>query len=232
MPLVKNLKNELDCLSATTQNSKIFKRLLLEAFDKRFMTIESKKLLATSTMLDPRYKKMYFNCNLACSRIINKIAEEIVALEVNSNESQTTQTLKNNSETQDSAQSSEKFGGKETNENVFWNLDRKLREKIKLEKAKNLHDRTGMPEVLRYYLSEEPIDKEEDPIKYWSRLQNSSLSEIALKYLTVIATSVPVERLFSQAKCILTDKRNQLTPTNFQVLLFLKMLPKEYYRLD
>ena len=103
-----------------------------------------------------------------------------------------------------------------------------MREKIS---TNNAQKKTGLPEELSYYLSQNPIDRQADPIKYWLSLPELPLSRVALKYLTIIATSVPVERLFSHAKCILNDKRSQLTPRNFQVLLFLTMLPRKYYNL-
>ena len=75
LPIIKNLKNRLEHLPATTNASKIFKKLLLDAFNNRFQTIENKPSITTATLLDPRYKKMYFENNVACSKVINNVAE-------------------------------------------------------------------------------------------------------------------------------------------------------------
>ena len=86
-----------------------------------------------------------------------------------------------------------------------------------------------MPEEFRFYLAQDPIDRKENPMEYWSKMPNSMLAKLALRYLTVIATSVPTERFFSQASLILMEKRSQLTAEHFQQLLFLTTLPKEYW---
>ena len=47
------------------------------------------------------------------------------------------------------------------------------------------------------------------------------LSALACKYLCVQATSVPAERLFSDAETIVSKKQNSLTPSIVDCLLFL-----------
>jgi len=56
---------------------------------------------------------------------------------------------------------------------------------------------------------------------------HSGLKNIALKYLSVIATSVPSERLFSRAENIMTEPRNRITGEHLQQLLFLNSLSVE-----
>lgn len=75
IPLIKNLKSELINLPTTTEISKKFKKLLLDGFEKRFKSIEGKKSIAAATIVDPRFKKMYFSSNVACSEAINLIGE-------------------------------------------------------------------------------------------------------------------------------------------------------------
>ena len=101
----------------------------------------------------------------------------------------------------------------------MWSFDDELRGRLKQQTKETIaqaQPRSEMPEELRYYLSQPPIDRTKDPIKYWSMMPHSVLSKLALRYLTVIATSVLSERLFSQALLILTDKRSNLTPEHFQ----------------
>ena len=104
----------------------------------------------------------------------------------------------------------------------FWSHHNNLVHKNKSIQALN-QNRNEMPEELRYYLNEPVIDYKQNPLKFWNR-HDSALSKIAMRYLTVIATSVPSERLFSQAALILTEKRNRLTAEHFQQLLFLTSL--------
>jgi len=58
-----------------------------------------------------------------------------------------------------------------------------------------------------------------------------TLSIIARKYLAVVGTSVPSERLFLRAGNILTDSRNRLSPNHLQELLFLNSLSVKDWQL-
>lgn len=69
--------------------------------------------------------------------------------------------------------------------------------------------------------SEPDIDA--DPVCFWktNRHVYPRLSRLAKEYLTIPATSVPVERLFSSAGELITKKRNSISPENANVLLSL-----------
>ena len=73
------------------------------------------------------------------------------------------------------------------------------------------------------YKAEEQIAHDSDPLEWWKvhapRLP--ILASLAYKYLCVQATSVPAERLFSDAGTIVSKKRNSLKPDNIDCLLFL-----------
>ncbi|EZA50770.1 hypothetical protein X777_10820 [Ooceraea biroi] len=88
-----------------------------------------------------------------------------------------------------------------------------------------------MPENLRYYLHQEVIKMKVNPIAFWNHYPQSTLSKIAKRYLTVIATSVPSERLFSRAGNIMVDSRNKLSTLHLQQLLFLNSLSLEKWRI-
>ncbi|XP_066587665.1 E3 SUMO-protein ligase ZBED1-like [Prorops nasuta] len=83
-----------------------------------------------------------------------------------------------------------------------------------------------IPEDFKYYLTQTPVEMTTCPIKFW-RSNNSALCRLAEKYLAVIATSVPCERIFSKCGQILTENRNRLTAEHLQHLLFLGSLSKD-----
>ena len=62
-----------------------------------------------------------------------------------------------------------------------------------------------------------------DPLDFWKTHRGSYpiLSKLARQYLGIPATSVPVERLFSQAGELISAKRNSLQPENANILLCL-----------
>ena len=73
------------------------------------------------------------------------------------------------------------------------------------------------------YLQEVPTTAD-SPTNYW--LANKDrfpvLSVLAKRYLSSPPTSVPIERVFSTAGDILTDKRSRLSPDNAEKLLIMK----------
>ncbi|XP_048010522.1 uncharacterized protein LOC125244488 [Megalobrama amblycephala] len=76
---------------------------------------------------------------------------------------------------------------------------------------------------MRRYMEEKVIPRSEDPLAMVKRNENtfSLLSKLAKKYLGIVATSVPAERLFSKAGETISQRRNRLKPKNVNMLLFL-----------
>lgn len=75
------------------------------------------------------------------------------------------------------------------------------------------------------YLSEPVIDFHRTSCYSWWRENSrrfSLLSKLAQRYLSAPATSVPSERLFSDAGNICSDKRNRLASERTETLLFIK----------
>jgi hypothetical protein len=76
------------------------------------------------------------------------------------------------------------------------------------------------------YLSIPETDQteENDPLDWWNKQKSQFpiLSILARKYLAIPASSVPSERLFSDAGNHVTQKRNQLDPYLLDKLLLLK----------
>lgn len=81
----------------------------------------------------------------------------------------------------------------------------------------------GLCLELRQYLNQSVIPRTEDPLKYWQKLRLAypSLNKIAMRYLSIVGTSVPSERLFSKAGAIKMDNRSRLSGEHLNQLLFL-----------
>lgn len=78
----------------------------------------------------------------------------------------------------------------------------------------------------RNYLSQPVEDlKKCDPIKYWCNHKDTmykKISKVAYKYMCIVGTSVPSERLFSVAGNIVMPNRNRLSGERLHRLIFLK----------
>ena len=77
---------------------------------------------------------------------------------------------------------------------------------------------------LHQYSEEKPIPRDGDPLLWWKTNEPTfpSLSKLAKKHLTLIATSVPAERIFSKAGQLVSERRSSIKGKNVNMLLFLK----------
>jgi hypothetical protein len=74
------------------------------------------------------------------------------------------------------------------------------------------------------YLQQKQIRLKDDPLKWWSvnEITLPILAQIARKYLSIPAASVPSERLFSDAGNHISARRTRLSPELVNKMLFLK----------
>lgn len=210
IPVIGTLKNKLEMYSPHTDSAKHLKKCLIEQFNKRFENIERISLLAVATLLDPRFKKIHFRDRIACSRAIDKISK-VLSNEV---------LLQN----KNSAPHLEDVESIDADEN-FWTYHNNLVMQNNL--LKESLNEGALADDLKYFLNQPNLGMDENPIKYWNSNPHSSLSDTAKCYLSIVATSVPSERLFSKAGRIITRDRSRLKSEHLQQLLFLSSLSKE-----
>lgn len=210
IPLINCLKNKMQSIREKLK-SPVTRSLidrLQQSISSRFGQIESNSIMAVSTILDPRFKKLHFNQNLACSSAINRIAKWMKQIDEN-NDVVTETNFRIHTEPDDD------------DDDDLWSFHDNL--KLKTVNAEESHEDV-MPTDLKHYLAQPLVDRKKNPMNYWLKQCESiypTLSIIAKKYLPIVATSVPFERLFSKAGNILTDSRSKLSPIHMQHLLFL-----------
>lgn len=78
-------------------------------------------------------------------------------------------------------------------------------------------------EVKSYLRARKKLGTEKEPLSWWKLHSEESpaLSKLAKKYLSICATSVASERLFSISKNIVNPKRTSLRPDKVDKLNFL-----------
>jgi len=216
IPLINCLKKKIDKLATDLSSSAAIKLLhsLSVNFDMRFGTIEQISLLAISTLLDPRFKRLHFNNHVTCLQSINKISNQMENLNDFPEEENT--NIKNTKGT--------------SLLDDIWSVHEDL------ANMQFSHEKSNeMSTELKLYLNQPTIGLAEDPIYYWYNIYKSmypSLRVIAKQYLPIVATSVPSERLFSKAGNIMVDNRSKLSPKHLQNLLFLNSLSLQEWKIN
>ena len=61
-----------------------------------------------------------------------------------------------------------------------------------------------------------------EPVKYWAQRKTTPLSKLALQLLSIPRSSAPVERLFSKAGIVLSQRRSRIGSSKLEKLIFLK----------
>ena len=96
-------------------------------------------------------------------------------------------------------------------------------EAIPSESGTTLHGETVANEIKRYKAA--PPRQKTSLLRWWNENKSSfpRVSQVARKYLSAMATSMPCERLFSTGGNIVTVKRTRLTDYHVSAQMFLKV---------
>jgi hypothetical protein len=206
IPLLKCMNSALGNAIMCTSIGKEFKEILQNNFLKRFCFIEKSKLIAMTTILDPRFKKLHFESPTSCSSAI---------MEINLN---INKMLSNNANISPSPVSPTRS----SSEDIWAFHDRLVNDRINSQED-------SFNEInlsLRQYLQLPVIERSENPIAFWIRnkLIYPELYKLVVKYFSIIATSVPSERVFSKAGNTINCKRNLLDPNRVEKLIIMSNL--------
>lgn len=213
IPLVSCVRDVLDNIKPKNEVTIQLKLELEKQLTKRFDKLEHSSILAIATMLDPRFKLIHFKDAVAKSKVINYSNSFIRDIDKSSK----------------SESSDESDKDKEETTFDIWNYHKQLAHKNIKNKhysSTSLLDKNES-EVQMYLASPvTPIKRDQDVVEIWEDMKSlfPALYKVAIKYLPVVATSVPSERLFSKAGATITQQRNRLTGKRLSKLLFLNSL--------
>ena len=180
---------------------------LKDRMKRKFLGIEENHLLASSTMLDPRLKKLAFADSGAAERACTGVASNAA---FNATVEPTQPADEAEVETMQTGN-----GGRD--EGLWQLLDQCVADTL-TSRSSGIDATTEM----KKYVQMRNANRKEDPISWWKQHNNTFpiLSKAAKKYLSIPGTSVPSERLFSTAGEVVSAKRNRLTPANVNMFLF------------
>lgn len=82
---------------------------------------------------------------------------------------------------------------------------------------------------LKLYLITHVKNRNSHHIEYWENSMYTGLSQVAMQYFCVLASSVTSERLFSKVGNILTDCRTRLLLKRLFERTFLSSIPDKYW---
>ncbi|XP_066944608.1 E3 SUMO-protein ligase ZBED1-like [Macrobrachium rosenbergii] len=184
---------------------------LTQSCRTRFLNIEQNYPIAASTYLDPRFKSLPFK-NSENARITKeKIIREFQSI-------RTTQGTLQVQEPGPLAAPTQKDRG-------IWSMFDQACERNKEERSSMADAHVEM----RLYSEEQLLNRETDPLAWWKSREEclKVSSRLAKKYLGIVATSVPSERLFSQAGQLILDRRARIKPKNVNMVLFLNSYLKK-----
>ncbi|XP_076118622.1 E3 SUMO-protein ligase ZBED1-like [Alosa pseudoharengus] len=164
---------------------------LCASMERRFHRMEFNPILAETTILDPRLKKLAFHD----SRAVEEAIQRVTAAARSSLSSQQSQTR------EEGAQAIE-----EPCTAVWSFFDQRATGDI--ERRNPTAD--AMLEI-RSYLEEPLIPRSTDPLSWWETKASvyPRLTKVMTGRLCIVATSVPSERIFSKAGQIITERRKQ-----------------------
>ena len=202
------LHKKLDSKTSTLSDGLKFQ---LETY---FAEMESQKFVKFATFLDPRFKNFLFK-----EKDKPLIKEEIKEyLEMNKMDEQ-------NEETASEAKVQNTQDNNKKKEDSFWDQFDKERE----DESLAVVDVSTIEKELNIYLEGKPCIRKKDPLAWWKEQEKylPNMAKAAKKYLSIPATSVPSERVFSKAGEIVSARRNRIKSKNVDMILFLnKLHPK------
>lgn len=200
IPLIKSLAHTIHHQLPTTSVGILLQQKLLNTIERRLSVLDENKIAAVATFLDPRFKKVPFQ---SFSMIEEWVADEIVKYKHTSNPP-ATETVTSESHSLQS---------------TVW----KYFDNLMSEVTKKQCPPYSSDSIIKRYLDIPNLNRTINPEQFWQDHSRvfPELYSIQQKYLSIPATSVPSERIFSKAGLLLNGRRNRLSAKNVNEILFL-----------
>jgi len=200
------------------EGSVTMKKGMLKSLQARFHNVELSKLYVIATVLDPRYKLTFLKPNI---RAIAKnwIIEEMKSLSPIFENKEKYGNEQREPTTEEEKNEDDKI------QDVWACLNEISFENESKQEEFRTEDNTSYSKEKQFenFLECPNIPHKENPLTWWAK--NAAiypeLSKLARRYLSSPPSSIPSERMFSEAGIIYEERRNKLLPQNAEKLLFL-----------
>ena len=196
-----------------------FGKQVCENMNERWPNYESSLDLAIPALLDPRFKEFSFTNDEAEESAVQATVDMMHDNRVNSVEP----VLDNTSEKSFTEAASTR--SEETSSNV-WGVFKKMVAKKKESNIQNNSSQVmkqNLQKELSIFFNDDLLEPEKSPFDWWknNRRKYPNIAKLAQIYLSIPATSVSSERLFSKAGLVITSRRACLEPNFAEQLVFL-----------
>lgn len=199
------------------QGIRTMKGEMIKSLKTRFAGVEENRLLSIATIIDPRFKDKFFASNIIKTTVKEMLEEEIQMIVADKDDDLSHSR-------QESPSSRSRIGCRTSPVPKRPKKDNLLTMYSEIIEDSGASSSNSTDEV-ECFLSEPLVDyKVGTPFKWWAenKARFPVLAQIARRFLSGTATSVPSERLFSQAGLIYEEHRNRIIPENAEMLLFIK----------
>ncbi|CAI6377428.1 unnamed protein product [Macrosiphum euphorbiae] len=215
--LFKNLISSLECIQTDSVTIKDIKLLISSDLKKRQDKMGD--IIHKAAALDPRYRSLKYLSEEDSQNTWASLETELLENTVNYNENE-----KQPCTSQCSVEEREDTVDQPRNKKM-----KKSHSLLADSDDEDSHDEDedmadeGLQQLKRYRQYAEIVPKNIDPLVWWkaNSYKFPVIAKLARKYLCIVATSVPSERLFSQAGQVVSQKRARLMPSRVNDLLFL-----------
>ncbi|XP_015378490.1 PREDICTED: zinc finger BED domain-containing protein 1-like [Diuraphis noxia] len=209
IPMISCLLKQLAQIQPRFDVLSDIKDVLHAEIVRRFGLIEQVKPIAIATILDPRFKNLHFSDPVACSSAMAEL-RRLSKPDISSSESE--------GEVTTSLENEESYD--------FWAHHKMLTHGQKKKKSSLFAN-----DELSLYLSNPVSPLKSNPLELWEDMKTvfPMLYKQSRISFTMVATSVPSERLFSKAGGVMTKTRNRLTGSRLEKILLLADLPEDQW---
>lgn len=209
IPIARLVHSKLERSFPVTSDGKKLKNKLLDSAGTHFLSLQKNQLLCIATMLDPKFKKMYISSPIEAASAVKTIATEVKQAQ-----SELVHDLPTNTS---SAQGEAKS---------IWSLHD---ETIQRLSASFSSCASLAEEEVKLYLQLPNTQLKSNTWENWVKSRHflPALSLVALKYLTIIGSSVSSERLISSLNDIISNERSTLTDAQISQRVFLANMSEE-----